>query len=171
MPEYSAKDTAHWKKFGLWLRSQRENAAMSRSELSKATGGQVSTSTLTNYELGGRTVQGSWIVQKPTDDSLIAIAKALQLPAEEVFAKAGIKPTWPLEDRRPASMFKTSSSEGDVTMERFGMSMNEIGEALQAMKAMQVQMNEMREVLVALVESQTPQKEDPIEKFLKTRRS
>lgn len=171
MSEYSTKEVAHWKKFGLWLRSQRENAGMSRAELSKATGAQVSMSTLTNYELGGRTVQGSWIVQKPTDDSLIAIARALQLPAEEVFAKAGIKPTWPLEDRRPPSMFKTTSPDGDAAMERFGMSMNEIGEALQAMKSMQTQMNEMREVLVALVESQAPTKEDPIEKFLKTRRS
>jgi transcriptional regulator with XRE-family HTH domain len=85
-------DTEHWKRFGKWLRASRMERSratgLPRAELAKICG--VHDNSWANWERGGRNMAGHWIVYRPKPDNLHGIARALDIPAAEVFKRAGV---------------------------------------------------------------------------------
>jgi transcriptional regulator with XRE-family HTH domain len=79
---------ARW--FGGWLRDQRIARGLSIEE-AKAKA-DMSRDAWTSLELGGRTKDGEWIVPNPRPQTLMAVADTLNLPAADVFKRAGLKP-------------------------------------------------------------------------------
>jgi transcriptional regulator with XRE-family HTH domain len=77
----------HWRRFGAWLRAERERRGESRRTV-VARGG-LSFSTLRVCEDGGRVTRGSWIPVNPSNRVLYSLARGLELPAHLVFEKAG----------------------------------------------------------------------------------
>lgn len=136
-------DAEHWKTFGRWLKQQRLATRRTRKDLAAEAG--ISDSSWQNYESGGRTVGGSghWIVQRPSSESLVGIARALQIPPKTIFAKAKVTPDFPLPaDVEPFVTIKTTTPEATTT----------INALVESMREMMEQMNELRAQVAEIVE-------------------
>lgn len=81
------------KKFGSWLREQTTARSIltgkPRYMLAKEAG--MDWSTWKNYQNGGRTNQGHWNVTPPSIQSLLAMAKVLDIAPAEMFRRAGME--------------------------------------------------------------------------------
>jgi transcriptional regulator with XRE-family HTH domain len=79
-------DQAEWQAFGEWIESLRKRAGLQVRELAEQTG--VSAQWLQEIRHGGRAVYGTWRLPNPKDEALARLARALNVPVEEVFARA-----------------------------------------------------------------------------------
>jgi transcriptional regulator with XRE-family HTH domain len=73
--------------FARWLEQQRLSKGWTIKQAAEAA--ELSASTWSTYETGGRRVRGEWVVLTPENVTLVRIAKALDVPESEVFAQAG----------------------------------------------------------------------------------
>jgi transcriptional regulator with XRE-family HTH domain len=80
-------DEADWKDFGEWVEQLRVRAGLQVGELAERAG--VSRIWLQVLRRGGRPVEGKWQTPNPKDESLVRLAHALEVPPEEMLARAG----------------------------------------------------------------------------------
>jgi transcriptional regulator with XRE-family HTH domain len=80
-------DEAAWKAFGEWIEQRREHAGLTVGELADRAG--VSRVWLQVLRKGGRRIEGEWRPPNPKSDALARVARALDVPVEEMFARAG----------------------------------------------------------------------------------
>ena len=80
-------DEAAWKAFGEWIEQRREHAGLKVGELAERAG--VSTVWLQVLRKGGRRIEGEWRPPNPKSAALARVARALDVPVEEMFARAG----------------------------------------------------------------------------------
>jgi transcriptional regulator with XRE-family HTH domain len=80
-------DEAAWRGFGEWVEQRRERAGLTVGELAKRAG--VSRIWLQVLRKGGRRIEGEWRAPNPKNDALARVARALDVPVEEMFARAG----------------------------------------------------------------------------------
>jgi transcriptional regulator with XRE-family HTH domain len=79
-------DQAEWQAFGEWIESLRKRSGLQVRELAEQAG--VSAQWLQEIRHGGRAVYGTWRLPNPKDEALARLARALNVPVEEVFARA-----------------------------------------------------------------------------------
>ena len=80
-------DEAAWKDFGEWVEQLRERSGLTVGELAERAG--VSRIWLQVLRKGGRRIEGEWRAPNPKRDALARLARALDVPVEEMFARAG----------------------------------------------------------------------------------
>ncbi len=80
-------DEAAWKDFGEWVEQLRERSGLTVGELADRAG--VSRIWLQVLRKGGRRIEGEWRAPNPKSDALARLAHALDVPVEEMFARAG----------------------------------------------------------------------------------
>jgi transcriptional regulator with XRE-family HTH domain len=80
-------DEAAWRDFGEWVEQRRERAGLTVGELAKRA--DVSRIWLQVLRKGGRRIEGEWRPPNPKNDALARVARALDVPVEEMFARAG----------------------------------------------------------------------------------
>ena len=80
-------DEAAWKTFGEWIEQRREHAGLTVGELAERAG--VSRVWLQVLRKGGRRIEGQWRPPNPKSAALARVARALDVPVEEIFARAG----------------------------------------------------------------------------------
>lgn len=80
-------DEAAWKAFGEWIEQRREHAGLTVGELAERAG--VSRVWLQVLRKGGRRIEGEWRPPNPKSAALARVARALRVPVEEMFARAG----------------------------------------------------------------------------------
>ncbi len=80
-------DEAAWKAFGEWIEQRREHAGLTVGELAERAG--VSRVWLQVLRKGGRRIEGEWRPPNPKSAALARVARALDVPVEEMFARAG----------------------------------------------------------------------------------
>jgi transcriptional regulator with XRE-family HTH domain len=84
-------DKAEWEAFGEWIDGLRKRAGLQVRELAERAG--VSAQWLQEIRHGGRAVYGAWRLPNPKDEALARLARALGIPVEEMFARAGREPS------------------------------------------------------------------------------
>ena len=80
-------DEAAWKAFGEWIEQRREHSGLTVGELAERAG--VSRVWLQVLRKGGRRIEGEWRPPNPKSAALARVARALDVPVEEMFARAG----------------------------------------------------------------------------------
>ena len=80
-------DEAAWKAFGEWIEQRREHAGLTVGELAQRAG--VSRVWLQVLRKGGRRIEGQWRPPNPKSAALARVARALDVPVDEMFARAG----------------------------------------------------------------------------------
>ena len=80
-------DEAAWKAFGEWIEQRRQHAGLTVGELAERAG--VSRVWLQILRKGGRRIEGDWRPPNPKSDALARVARALDVPVEEMFARVG----------------------------------------------------------------------------------
>ena len=80
-------DEAAWKAFGEWIEQRRQHAGLTVGELAERAG--VSRVWLQVLRKGGRRIEGEWRLPNPKNDGLARVARALDVPVEEMFARSG----------------------------------------------------------------------------------
>jgi transcriptional regulator with XRE-family HTH domain len=80
-------DETAWKDFGEWVEQLRERSGLTVGELAERAG--VSRIWLQVLRKGGRRIEGEWRAPNPKTDALARLARALDVPVEEMFARAG----------------------------------------------------------------------------------
>jgi transcriptional regulator with XRE-family HTH domain len=80
-------DEAAWKTFGEWVEERRERSGLTVGELAERAG--VSRVWLQVLRKGGRRIEGEWRPPNPKRDALARVARVLNVPVEEMFARAG----------------------------------------------------------------------------------
>jgi transcriptional regulator with XRE-family HTH domain len=80
-------DEAAWKAFGEWIEQRREHSGLTVGELADRAG--VSRVWLQVLRKGGRRIEGEWRPPNPKSDALARVARALDVPVEEMFARVG----------------------------------------------------------------------------------
>jgi transcriptional regulator with XRE-family HTH domain len=79
-------DKAEWQAFGEWVESLRKRSGLQVRELAERAG--VSAQWLQEIRHGGRAIYGTWRLPNPKDEALARLARALNVPVEEMFARA-----------------------------------------------------------------------------------
>jgi transcriptional regulator with XRE-family HTH domain len=80
-------DRAEWEAFGKWVDELRKRSGLQVRDLAARAG--VSVQWLQEIRQGGRTLYGQWRLPNPKDEALARLARALDVPVEEMFARAG----------------------------------------------------------------------------------
>jgi transcriptional regulator with XRE-family HTH domain len=80
-------DEAAWKAFGEWVEQRREHSGLTVGELAERAG--VSRVWLQVLRKGGRRIEGEWRLPNPKSAALARVARALDVPVEEMFARSG----------------------------------------------------------------------------------
>jgi transcriptional regulator with XRE-family HTH domain len=80
-------DKPEWQAFGEWIESLRKRGGLPVRKLAERA--EVSTQWLQEIRHGGRAVYGTWRLPNPKDEALARLARALDVPVEEMFARAG----------------------------------------------------------------------------------
>src|SRR6266487_660500 len=80
-------DRAEWEAFGKWVDDLRKRSGLQVRDLATRAG--VSVQWLQEIRQGGRTLYGQWRLPNPKDEALARLARALDVPLEEMFARAG----------------------------------------------------------------------------------
>jgi transcriptional regulator with XRE-family HTH domain len=101
-----------WEQFGAWLKASRLDRGLTVTEVAKRAG--VGLQTLAALEAGGfrRTSPGPWLTPNPKDETLIAVARALELDPEELFRRVG------RYDDRPATRRSLRRASGRQDQDR-----------------------------------------------------
>jgi transcriptional regulator with XRE-family HTH domain len=79
-------DEAAWKAFGEWIEQRRQHAGLTVGELAERAG--VSRVWLQVLRKGGRRIEGEWRLPNPKSDALARVARALEVPVEEMFTRS-----------------------------------------------------------------------------------
>jgi transcriptional regulator with XRE-family HTH domain len=96
-------DKADWQAFGEWVESLRKRSGLQVRELAARAG--VSAQWLQEIRHGGRAIYGTWRLPNPKDEALARLAQALDVPVDEMFARAGrgaVSSTDDAEAQQPA---------------------------------------------------------------------
>jgi transcriptional regulator with XRE-family HTH domain len=80
-------DRADWEAFGKWVDDLRKRSGLQVRDLATRAG--VSVQWLQEIRQGGRILYGQWRLPNPKDEALARLARALDVPMEELFARAG----------------------------------------------------------------------------------
>jgi len=80
-------DEAAWKDFGEWIEQLRVRSGLTVGELAERSG--VSRVWLQVLRKGGRRIEGTWRPPNPKGDALVRVARALDVPVEEMLVRAG----------------------------------------------------------------------------------
>jgi transcriptional regulator with XRE-family HTH domain len=83
----SKVDEAAWKAFGEWVEELRVRSGLQVGEVAQRAG--VSRVWLQEIRKGGRGVPGGWRLPNPRDEALVRLARVLNVPSEEMLARAG----------------------------------------------------------------------------------
>ena len=83
----SEVDEAAWKAFGEWVEELRVRSGLQVGEVAEQAG--VSRIWLQEIRKGGRGVPGGWRLPNPKDEALVRLARVLNVPPEEMLARAG----------------------------------------------------------------------------------
>jgi transcriptional regulator with XRE-family HTH domain len=129
-------DEAAWRDFGEWVDQRRERAGLTVGELAKRAG--VSRIWLQVLRKGGRRIEGEWRAPNPKNDALARVARALDVPVEEMFARAG------------RGIPSASGTEGQGTSSQGGTeagSMERIRELEERVARTEQEMAELRQLL------------------------
>ena len=76
-----------WRAFGEWVETLRTRAGLPVNELARRA--EVSAMWLQEIRAGGRTVYGEWRLPNPKVEALARLARALDVPVEEMLVRAG----------------------------------------------------------------------------------
>ena len=82
-----ALDEAAWKAFGEWVEDLRVRSGLQVGEVAERAG--VSRPWLQEIRNGGRGVPGGWRLPNPKNESLVRLARVLNVPPETLLARAG----------------------------------------------------------------------------------
>src|SRR5919204_4349624 len=80
-------DETAWRDFGEWVEQLRVRSGLSVGELAERAA--VSRVWLQILRKGGRRIEGQWRPPNPKGDALARLARALDVPVEEMLARAG----------------------------------------------------------------------------------
>jgi transcriptional regulator with XRE-family HTH domain len=80
-------DEAAWRAFGEWVEELRVRSGLQVGEVAERAG--VSRVWLQEIRKGGRGVPGGWRLPNPKDEALVRLARVLNVPPEEMLARAG----------------------------------------------------------------------------------
>jgi len=80
-------DEAAWKAFGEWVEELRVRSGLQVGEVAERAA--VSRVWLQEIRKGGRGVPGGWRLPNPKNEALVRLAHVLNVPAEEMLARAG----------------------------------------------------------------------------------
>lgn len=80
-------DRERWEQFGRWLTHRRIEVGLTKAALARAAG--VSLSTVRTLEFGGVLRGAEWIAPAPKARTLARLAAALNVGADDLFARAG----------------------------------------------------------------------------------
>jgi transcriptional regulator with XRE-family HTH domain len=119
-------DKAAWEAFGEWLEGLRKRAGLQVRDLAERAG--VSAQWLQELRHGGRAVSGSWRLPNPKAEALARLARALDVPVEEMFARAGRQPSASeaLQDQEPSAA--TDAARIEELEERVTQQQRELAE-------------------------------------------
>jgi transcriptional regulator with XRE-family HTH domain len=84
-------DEAAWRAFGEWVEELRVRSGLQVGEVAEQAG--VSRVWLQEIRKGGRGVPGGWRLPNPKDEALVRLARALNVPPEEMLARTGRRTT------------------------------------------------------------------------------
>jgi transcriptional regulator with XRE-family HTH domain len=130
-------DEAAWKTFGEWIEQRREHAGMTVGELADRAG--VSRVWLQVLRKGGRHIEGEWRLPNPKSAALARVARALDVPVEEMFARSG-RDTTPSAPGTESPEASAPDDEGTGAVER-------IRELEERVARTEQEMAEMRQLL------------------------
>ena len=129
-------DEAAWKAFGEWVEQRREHAGLTVGAL--ADRAAVSRVWLQVLRKGGRRIEGEWRPPNPKSAALARVARALDVPVEEMFARAG-------RDAAPSSR---AESQGPSPHEDTGPgAVERIRELEERVARTEQEMGELRQLL------------------------
>lgn len=83
-------DKAEWQEFGEWVETLRTRAGLQVNELASRAG--VSAMWLQEMRRGGRNIYGQWRLPNPKNEALARLARALEVPVEDMLSRAGRGP-------------------------------------------------------------------------------
>jgi transcriptional regulator with XRE-family HTH domain len=80
-------DRTEWEAFGQWVEMLRTRSGLAINELAQRA--EVSVQWLQDIRKGGRGIYGEWRLPNPKDEALARLARALDVPVEEMLRRAG----------------------------------------------------------------------------------
>jgi len=80
-------DRTEWEAFGQWVEMLRTRSGLAINELAQRA--EVSAQWLQDIRKGGRGVYGEWRLPNPKAEALARLARALDVPVEEMLRRAG----------------------------------------------------------------------------------
>jgi transcriptional regulator with XRE-family HTH domain len=129
-------DEAAWKAFGEWIEQRREHSGLTVGELAQRAG--VSRVWLQVLRKGGRRIEGQWRPPNPKSAALARVARVLDVPVEEMFARAG----------RDAAPSTAATSQESVPHDDLGPgAVERIRELEERVARTEQEMAELRELL------------------------
>ena len=128
-------DEAEWKAFGEWIESVRKRAGLQVRDLADRAG--VSVQWLQELRHGGRAVYGTWRLPNPKDEALARLARALAIPVEEMFARAGREPSTARDEQDPGSPAASDAVRIRELEERVAQQQRELAELRQLLEQQQ----------------------------------
>ncbi len=137
-------DRAEWEAFGKWVDELRKRSGLQVRDLAARAG--VSVQWLQEIRQGGRTLYGQWRLPNPKDEALARLARVLDVPVEEMFARAGRDAA--RSDREAETRDAASAGRDDAD------AMRRIRELEMRITQYQKELAELRE----LVEGQQPRR-------------
>jgi transcriptional regulator with XRE-family HTH domain len=137
-------DRAEWEAFGKWVDELRRRSGLRVRDLAAQAG--VSVQWLQEIRQGGRTLYGQWRLPNPKDEALARLARALDVPVEEMFARAGRDAAPSAREAETADAASTGRDDAEA--------MRRIRELETRITQYQKELAELRE----LVEGQQPRR-------------
>jgi transcriptional regulator with XRE-family HTH domain len=119
-------DRAAWEAFGEWIEGLRKRAGLQVRDLAERAG--VSAQWLQELRHGGRAVYGSWRLPNPKDEALARLARALDVPVEEMFARAGRQPAAPGDREDQGTAAASDAARIQELEERVAQQQRELAE-------------------------------------------
>jgi transcriptional regulator with XRE-family HTH domain len=119
-------DRAEWEAFGEWIDSLRKRAGLQVRDLAERAG--VSAQWLQELRHGGRAVYGTWRLPNPKDEALARLAWALDIPVEEMFARAGRQPSAPRDEQSQGSSAASDTARIQELEKRVAQQQRELAE-------------------------------------------
>lgn len=131
-------DKAEWQAFGEWVESLRKRSGLRVRELAERAG--VSAQWLQELRHGGRAIYGTWRLPNPKDEALARLARALNVPVEEMFARAG-------RDGVPPGAEETDASGGTALSDDAEWATARLRELEERVARHEQELAELRELL------------------------